>query len=193
MTNLKTKDVMTESLDEEIMISVAHGNQTALRRLVDRHLRRAHGIAFRVLGNKQDAEEAVQDAFCKIWVNAAGFDPGRAAFKTWFTRILTNTCLDKLRARMPAAANIDPLEDSLSDGAQVQDAEIIQGQESRRVKNAMQSLPDRQRMAVTLCYFEEMTNPEAASAMGLHLKALEGLLVRARKHLRTMLGDDHER
>lgn len=184
---------MAETSDEHIMNLVAKGNQFAFRQLVDRHMGRAHAIASRTLGNSRDAEEAVQDAFCKVWLNAASFDPERGQFKTWFTRILTNSCLDKMRARHPKATDINLLEECLSDGSQAQDTQVIQIQEGQRIKEAVQSLPDRQRMAVVLCYFEEMTNPEAANAMGLHVKALEGLLVRARKQLKTILGENHGR
>lgn len=69
----------------------------------------------------------------------------------------------------------------------VSSGQAIEHQEASRVREAVQALPAQQRLAVTLCYFEEFTNPEAAEYMGLHLKALEGLLVRARRRLRQTL------
>lgn len=179
--------------DEKLMISVANGSQAAFRLLVDRHLERAHAIAVRMMRSQSDAEETVQDAFTKIWINAPGFDPERAHFKTWFTRILTNCCLDRLRVKPPRAENINTMQDILPDGLIMQDMEFSNKKQSETIKIAIQSLPDRQRMAVVLCYFEEMANPQAANAMGIHIKALEGLLVRARKQLKLILGEYHDR
>lgn len=180
-----------EKPDEDLMVSIASGNQAAFRILVDRHVHRAHAIAMRTLLQTQDAEEAVQDAFCKVWVNAASFDGSRARFSTWFYRILVNTCLDKIRARPAAHADIRNMEELLPDGQAGQDIAFIVKAESVLIMNAVKKLPDRQRIAVVLCYFDGMTNPQAAAALGIHVKALEGLLVRARRQLKEWLGESY--
>ncbi len=82
---------------------------------------------------------------------------------------------------------LDVIEEVIADGENGQDERLMEHQEGLRVRAAVQALPERQRLAVLLCYFEDMTNPEAAAVMGLHVKALEGLLVRARKTLREHL------
>ncbi|OQX19316.1 MAG: hypothetical protein BWK76_04805 [Desulfobulbaceae bacterium A2] len=174
--------------DTVLMQHVAAGHQGAFRTLVLRHLARAHGIARRVLASSEDSEEVVQDAFCKVWAHAAGFDPERAAFTTWLYRIVTNLCLDRTRRKTPPHAAIEDVRHFVPTGDQGQDTSWSINQENERIRNALHKLPDRQRMAVVLCYFEELTNPEAARAMGIHQKALEGLLVRARKSLRQLLG-----
>lgn len=180
---------MADLPDEERMSAVAQGNQGAFSALVSAYAGYAHAIALRFLGNRADAEEAVQEAFTKVWVHAARFDPAMARFKTWFTRILTNTCRDRIRRTNPAADNIEDWMDILPGSDTTQDATLSNTQECQRIRRAVQSLPDRQRMAVILCYFEDLTNPEAAAAMGVHIKALEGLLVRARKILKKELGE----
>jgi RNA polymerase sigma-70 factor (ECF subfamily) len=134
-----------------------------------------------------DAEEAVQDAFDKVWVNAARYNPAKAAVGTWFYRILTNTCLNMARKRPPEFVTLDVIEEVVADEEKGQDERLMAHREGLRVRMAVQSLSERQRLAVVLCYFEDMTNPEAAQVMGLHVKALEGLLVRARKLLREIL------
>ena len=176
-----------DSLDIRLMERIAVGNQRAFADLVHRHLPKAHAIARRMLYSPQDAEEAVQDAFGKVWVNAAGFDSSKAAFGTWFYRILANTCIDVSRRRPAASVNLESLMDTLSDNAPMPDEIVSSKMESQRIRQAVQLLPEKQRMAVILCYFEDLTNPQAAEAMGLHIKALEGLLVRARKALRQVL------
>lgn len=175
--------------DHPLMQRVAEGDKHAFRQLLQRHLPRAHAIARRNLTSVQDAEEAVQDAFSKLWVHAASFDPQKAQFSTWFYRIVVNSCYDMLRRRSPAAAPLEEMAEILPDERMNQEADLVESQQSAQLRHAVQSLPENQRMAVVLCYFEEMTNPEAAQAMGLHLKALEGLLVRARKKLRDLLAE----
>lgn len=175
--------------DNDLMQRIKSGDAPAFRLLVQRHLPKAHAIARRLLYVHHDAEEAAQDAFTKVWVNAARFDASQAAFGTWFYRILTRTCLDMLRKRPAPHSDISELQDSLAGMEESQESALSAKQEAARIQSAVQSLPEKQRLAVVLCYFEGMTNPEAAEIMQLHIKALEGLLVRARKQLRITLDD----
>ncbi|MCK5659710.1 MAG: sigma-70 family RNA polymerase sigma factor, partial [Alphaproteobacteria bacterium] len=94
-----------------------------------------------------------------------------------------------LRRKPSHQISLSGLEDVLQDTGENQDAQIISLQKKEQIRQAVQFLPDRQRMAVVLCYFEEMSNSQAAAVMGVHIKALEGLLVRARKKLRERLGE----
>lgn len=176
--------------DASLMKRVAEGDSIAFRQLANRHLDRAHNIALRVLHNREDAEEAVQDAMAKVWRKAPTFDPERSAFSTWFYRILTNAALDKLRRRPPPADDIDLMGDTLADLVETgEDAWARQG-EARRIRDAIARLPPQQRVAVVLCYYEDFTQPEAASIMDIHLKALEGLLFRAKSSLRRSIAHD---
>ena len=175
--------------DNSLMESTAKGDAQAFRQLVVRHLPRAHAIARQMLYSQQDAEEAAQDAFCKVWKHAIRFDPSRAKFSTWFYRILANTCLDMVRRKPSPQISLSGLEEVVQDTGKDQDAQIISSQKKEQVRQAVQFLPERQRMAVVLCYFEEMSNSQAADVMDMHIKALEGLLVRARKKLRERLGE----
>lgn len=176
-----------ESPDIRLMERIAGGDQRAFSALVERYLPKAYTVAARMLYSPQDAEEAVQDAFTKVWVNALQFDARKAAFGTWFYRILANTCMDAARRR-PTNTAIKDVKDTL-DTALLPDEAASLRQEAQRIRHAVQKLPENQRMALVLCYFEEMTNAEAAEVMGLHIKALEGLLVRARKQLHERLSD----
>ena len=168
------------SSDEALMAMVADGDQRAFAQLVERHLPRAYAIARRVLSNQADAEDAAQEAFSKLWTHARDWQPARASFSTWFYRIMVNASLDLARRHGARHELLDPQPELQSAYGQAREAEAIQ--------QAVQRLPEQQRMAVVLCYFEEHSNPQAAELMGLHPKALEGLLVRARKQLRNWLG-----
>jgi RNA polymerase sigma-70 factor (ECF subfamily) len=177
--------------DGELIKATAAGDTAAFRRLVDRHLTRAHAIAYRVLLNREDAEEAVQAAFTKAWTHAGRFDPARSAFSTWLYTIVTRTCVDRLRRTKPASQPIEDWSEHLADDAPDAETTVKARQEAAAVRDAVATLAPNQRAAVVLCYFEGFTNAEAASNLGLHIKAFEALLFRARQRLKDMLGSTH--
>lgn len=177
--------VVSNQSDSEIMARIASGDAQAFASLVKLHLPRAYALAYRTLMNSAEAEEVAQDAFTKVWVKAREYDGARAAFATWLHRIVVNLCLDRIRQRKYHESD-DALVNVADEGESSESLASIR-EESDIVRDAVAALPERQRLAVNLCYFEEYTNPEAAKMMGMHVKALEGLLVRARKTLREKL------
>jgi len=196
---------MQEDSDDALMRRAGSGDKAAFALLVRRHLARATALAQRITGNRSDAEEIVQEAFLRCWQKApewrpandriandrAANDPaegsrGGAQFSTWLYRVLVNLCLDRRRRPQPVeieAAGDVP--DSGADGFE----ETARGETSRRVQAAMAQLPERQRAALALCYFEGLGNIEAAAALEISIGALESLLVRARRAMRGALTD----
>ncbi len=177
--------------DEQLMQRVAQGDNVAFSLLVRRHLPRAYAIARRVLNANGDAEDAAQEAFTKIWVNARDFDARKAKFTTWLHRIVVNTALDMARKKRPTAVD-DEILHAVPDDGDNAETQASDAEQSSVVQGAIAELPAQQRAAITLCYTEEYSNAEAAKMMGVHIKALEGLLVRARKSLRLKLKDLNE-
>lgn len=173
--------------DSELMARVKRGEVLAFRLLSGRHAGRAHAIAMRITHNREDAEEAVQDALSKVWQHAARYDDGRSAFGTWFYSILSRCALDRLRRRPPPAEDVGDLADALPDDAENGEAAWLRRREAKRIENAVAALPPQQKLAVVLCYYEDFTQPDAARIMDMNLKALEALLFRARKALKTSL------
>jgi RNA polymerase sigma-70 factor (ECF subfamily) len=173
--------------DSELMARVARGDALAYDTLVRRHLPRAFAIARRTCNNTQDAEEAASDAFTKIWVKARDWQPERASFTTWLHRIVVNAALDIARKRRPASSMDAQALERIADSSANVESVLMESEEQARVQAAVAQLTPQQRTAVGLCYFEEYSNAEAAALMGLNVKALEGLLVRARRHLRDLL------
>lgn len=180
--------------DEDLMDKVRAGDQQAFTLLVNRHLPQAYAIARRVLGRQADAEDVAQEAFTRVWTHACDWQPQRGSFSAWLGRILVNASLDHARRQAPQRFidDADVLLADLADPSATPAVRHSQLQAAAAVDKAVAHLPDRQRMAVVLCYFEEHSNPQAAQMMGLHVKALEGLLVRARKQLRGWLGKYRE-
>jgi RNA polymerase sigma-70 factor (ECF subfamily) len=184
--------------DAALMTRVAAGDGAAFTMLAQRHIGRAHAVATRMLSSREDAEEVVQDALGRVWRHAARFDPGRSAFATWFYRIVANGCLDRLRRKVAfgkkgASIAIDDAPE-IADEALSAEAALVAGDRSRAIKAAVAALPPRQRLAVVLCYFEDMPQADAARVMGMNLKAVEALLFRARQglkpELKAVLNDD---
>lgn len=174
--------------DAQLMRLTAEGDAAAFRQLVARHLPRAHAVAYRVLLNREDAEEAVQAAFTKVWANAGRFEPDRSAFSTWLYTIVTRSCLDRTRRFRPKTQSVDDWADTLSDDDPNAEVRLSRQQEARAVREAVAELPASQRIAVAMCYFEGFSNSEAAQSLNMSVKALESLLVRARRRLKTVLG-----
>ena len=170
--------------ERALMARVGAGDAAAFARIVDRHLPMLHGLAWRMLGDPGEAEDVVQESLVKLWVNASGWQPAGGGLGAWLRRIATNACLDRLRRprplgdeALPERADETPLADALIDA------------ERRRaaVQAAILTLPDRQRAAIVLTYQEGISNAEAASVLGIGVKALESLLVRARQGLSRQL------
>lgn len=166
---------------------VGEGNQAAYSVLMTRHVDRHVAFAERVLGGRLEAEDAIQEAFVKLWKNAGRYDQSKAKFTTWFYRIVLNQCLDQKRRKRPEALpeGFDAVDER--DGP---DLELQEAQRSRTVQIALANLPESQGTAITLCYFEGLTNKEAADILDLNIKALESLLMRGRKKLAILLADE---
>jgi RNA polymerase sigma-70 factor (ECF subfamily) len=176
-------NAMDGASDEDLMARIGQGDEPAFRLLARRYLPRSLGLARRVLGNEADAEEVVQEALLRVWLNAARWRP-TAAFRTWFYRVLLNLCLNRKR-RAPFAALADIEEPA--DPAPGPSLEIEHRQTDRLVAAAIADLPDRQRAAIVLTYQEGMSNADTAAVLGTSVSGVETLLVRARRALRKAL------
>lgn len=176
------------------MVRVQAGDQQAFALLVERHLPRAYAIAHRVVGQRADAEDVAQEVFTRVWTHASAWQSRRGSFSAWLGRIVVNASLDHARrqANRRQVGDADAVLAELADPAADIATAHSHDRQAAAIDQAVQRLPEQQRMAVVLCYFEEHSNPQAAALMGLHVKALEGLLVRARKQLRSWLGKHHE-
>jgi RNA polymerase sigma-70 factor (ECF subfamily) len=175
--------------DEVLMTRVGQGDQPAFQVLVQRHLQRSLDLARRITASASDAEEIAQEAFLRVWTTASRWRPEGAAFRTWLYRIVVNLCLDRAR-RKPFA----PLEDAGDPRDPSPDAlaRLEHAETQRRVGEAIALLPDRQRAALVLSYFDGLSNAEAATVLGVSVSGLEALLVRARRALRGRLADPTE-
>ena len=171
-------------VDDAVLVSrTAAGNRDAYTVLVRRHLPRVMAVTRRMLGNDANAEEAAQEALLRLWTHAGTYNPERAQLTTWLTRITANICLDRLRKREEA-----PWPENFDIALKpVQEQAVMADQVAMKVNEALQKLPDRQRLALVLCQYQELSMAEAAGAMDTSPEAIESLLSRARRSLRRML------
>lgn len=172
--------------DDALMRRAGQGDAAAFTLLVSAHARRTAGLAARFMGGRAEAEEIVQEAFTRLWLKAPDWQPDGAQVSTWLHRVVVNLCID--RKRRPRAETLDSAVE-IEDPAPHGDALVLAAQRRQRVRAAVDLLPERQRSALMLCHFEEMSNVEAAEILEIGVGALESLLVRARRALRDSLQD----
>ena len=180
---------LDEIPDDELVAAVAKGDEKACRELMTRHLGRVVALARRMLGNQADAEEIAQEVFLRVWKHAENWEPGRAQFSTWLHRVATNLCLDRLRKQ--GMDDLDAIPEPASDDPTPYEA-MAQKDVARRVDAALQALPPRQRLAITLSHYQGLTNIEAAEVMEVTVEAVESLLGRARRALKAALATEKE-
>ncbi len=166
------------------MAEVAAANRAAFAVLARRHLRASIGLARRIIGNAHDAEEIVQDCFLQVWRHAPDWRGDEARFSTWLYRIIVNRSISYGRKRRFA-----PLDEALDVPCPQPDAcaEAEARELAAQADTAIAALPERQRAALGLCYYQGLSCAEAAEVLQVSVSAMESLLVRARRVLRAHL------
>jgi RNA polymerase sigma factor (sigma-70 family) len=176
----------TADPDEDLVVRVGRGDEAAIQALVARKLPRMLALARRMLGDAAEAEDVAQEVFLRVWRQAPAWRPGAARFDTWMHRVAINLCYDKLRKRREEVV-ADPPERPDPDAQP--DRGLHAAEVGARVSAALDLLPQRQREAILLCHYQELSNIEAARLMGVSVEALESLLSRGRRSLRASLAD----
>ena len=171
--------------DEELLARIQGGDQQAFSTLVERHSERFYRLAYRYLQNRDAAEDVVQDAFLKLWEDPNRWQARhRTKFTTWFYRVVVNLCLDLQKKKRPIELDS---ETPLPGRDESIDESIIRAQEQNLLEREISRLPERQQTALNLCFDQELTNQEAADVMGVNLKALQSLIMRAKSTLKDRM------
>lgn len=173
--------------DDALIAAAAAGDEAAFNRLVRRHADRAHALAQRFLGSSSDADDVVQEAFWRAWKAAGRWRPGEAQFGTWLHRVVVNLCIDKeRRAKLRRFFSLDDAPEPEVEEVSAE-GQLAASQDFRAVMADIRALPARQRAAILLSAEGERSNAEIARTLDVSEKAVESLLVRARRTLRLRL------
>jgi RNA polymerase sigma-70 factor, ECF subfamily len=171
-------------LDAELLAWSAGGDRRAFDEIVKRHGLFALRVASRFMRDQRLAEDVAQDALLSAWRQAGRFNHRRGRFTTWLYRIVVNRVIDERRRITPGqlSHSFDAIDPSLRVD------QLMEHDEQRAaISRALDYLPARQRMALTLVYDENLSATEAAAVLGVSAKAIERLLARARTCLREQL------
>ena len=176
--------------DATLVARIAARDPAALREALARHAGSLNRVAYRMVGDAHEAEDIVQEAMLRLWDNAARLaarhpagTPAGGALRLsgWLARVATNLAIDRLRAARRVSGEEVP---ERADEAPLADTRIEADQRDAAARALVMALPERQRAAIVLTYYEELPNAEAAAALDMNIKAFESLLHRARAALR---------
>lgn len=174
--------------DDALLDAIRRRDEEAIAALYDRYGRLAFGLAYRVVGERNAAEDVVQEAFLSIWRRAASFETTRGSVRTWVLSIVHHRAIDRLRGtagRTRQDAPIDDFERVLAiDDPWREVSQVIQRES---LQKAIATLPDAQRQAVELAYFDGYTQQEIATRMDVPVGTVKGRLRLAMQRLRTLL------
>lgn len=174
-----------ETSDAALLAAYAAGDLSAARALTTRLVPRALAQAERMLADRAEAEDMVQEAMLRLWRQAPEWQDQGGAVSTWLYRVVANLCTDRLRRRRrsaPLEAVAEPADGTPSAAQQMQ-----RRARHRALAEALAALPPRQAQAVALRHLEGLSNPEIAAIMDIGVAAVESLTARGRRALAARL------
>lgn len=175
-------------IDATLLLRIAARDEAALSDLIGRHGRGIRGVATRYLKDPAAAEDIVQETFLKVWTHAERFDPDKGSAKGWIYRIATNLCTDRYRRqRLGYFFGFGPETPEPEDDVPDIERQLSGRQELAQIRNHIDALPARQRMALLLSVGGDLGTEEISRAMNTSHGAVEQLLVRARRKLREVM------
>jgi RNA polymerase sigma-70 factor (ECF subfamily) len=161
--------------DEDLMALVDRGNAEAFAALYDRHCRVAYSLAYKIMGEKQEAEDVVQEAFVKVWRSAGGYRVGRGSVRTWILSIVHNRGIDQLRSHASRRRTQDKIEAAAPTSEPSEAfAQTWRNSQAEQVREALNTLPHEQLKILELAYFSGYTHVEIADRLDLPLGTVKG-------------------
>jgi RNA polymerase sigma-70 factor (ECF subfamily) len=184
---------LTALRDEELLALVIRRQERALGQLYDRYGRLVYTIALRITGDRQTAEEVVQDVFQNVWQAAGSFQSGIGQFSSWLFGITRHRAIDATRSKRERARS---REQNLDDLPRASDTDIERTVDQSllhdAVRKALEELPNNQRQALELAYYGEFTRAEIAEKLGEPIGTIKTRLRLGLTKLRDLLGTLNE-
>jgi len=179
--------------EEAVLIEAAKsGDQEAFRHIVERYQGAVYNLAYRMLGTAEEAEDAAQEIFVRIYRQLGRYDPERK-FSTWTLAIATNFCIDQLRRRrlqLVPLENIIPWARTRDSGPE---GEALSRESRDEMQRLLKRLPEKYRAPLVLRYWEDLSCAEIAEILGVPEGTIKTQIHRARKQLGKMLEGAEER
>ena len=180
---------------EDLMVKTASGDEFAFEVLVRRHQTSVLNLIYRFIGDRTQAKDLAQEVFLRVWQAAGSYQP-KAKFTTWIYRITANLCMNELKSSRRRRLfqflrfgedREDTIEEILADASPSPEDLLLSREQSRRISDALQSLPENQRMALILKRYDDLSYQEIAKVIGCSVSAVESLLFRAKGTLQKKL------
>lgn len=175
-----------QATDADLLVHAGRREAHAFAALVDRHFPVVHRVVWRMMNGHADAEDVAQEAFLRLWRDPSQVREG-PALRGWLIRVASNIVMDRFRVR--PMLELDETGE-LADGRGTAEDAMDRSRAVATIDAAVAGLPERQKLAMTLVHFEQMTNIAAAAIMDVSVDALESLLARARRSLKERLAPD---
>ena len=177
--------------DQASLGRIVRGDQAAFAELYDRHARLIYSLALRILRDRADAEDVVQEVFAQVWAQAGRYDASRGAVAGWMLMLTRSRAIDRLRAKRarPQAATDGDAAESVMDLTAAQDLELLSAEQVTRLQRALKELPDAQRTALELAYYEGLTHVEVAARLNEPLGTVKTRIRQAVMKLREALAE----
>jgi RNA polymerase sigma-70 factor (ECF subfamily) len=180
---------VNEEYDREVMARVAAGDRASLATLYDEHASRMLALAYRILGNRRDAEDLLHDVFLEAWQKAASFDPARGSVRAWLLMRVRSRAIDRIRMLTTArqrlggvmSVNAEPMSPAVAPDS---------SSDHRRARMALQQLPESQRAVIELSYFEGMTCREIGAHCSIPVGTVKSRLSAGIRKLRREFGSE---
>ena len=176
----------TPEPEVEWMVRIRGGDMEAFRCLVEAHQARVVGTISKMLGSDAEAEDLAQQVFIRVWKSAPRYRP-TAKFTTWLFRITRNLVFNELRRKRHFVDQTEEMPEPAERRDQEPDKVLMEGELQSAIQNAIDQLPESQRLAIILRRYEGMAYEEIAAVMGTTVPAVKSILFRARAELRGRL------
>ena len=172
--------------DSDLVAATLGGNSEAFATLVERYDRAVYHLAYRTVRDSEEARDVTQEAFFKAYRSLKTFKPG-AKFSTWIFVIAYHACCDRLNRRKRFSNEEFP---EWADSAPGPEESAIAGDEARRLRAAIERLPEKYRTVITLYHLQGKQYDEIATVLGVPMGTVKTHLFRAKEQLRKLLGEN---
>jgi RNA polymerase sigma-70 factor (ECF subfamily) len=182
-----------DTQDVELLQAIAAGDEQALGRLYDRYSRILFGLLMRILNNRAEAEDVLQETLLQVWRRAADFDPARGKPFTWLVTLTRSRAIDRLRQRAARDRLAETASTLVPDEASDAVTDTLHAEQREIVTRALAQLPEEQRQALYLGYYEGLTQSEIAVKLATPLGTVKTRMRSGMMKLRELLADQSKK